>query len=89
MRLNTEKKQLIADYIKSSKYPVSTFRLRRRFRTPQRFINAYLYNHENMKHLTDPIRVGNLKQRLNLWTWTNVADKPRMKIQLINTSQMD
>lgn len=89
MKLSTEKKQLIVDYIKSAKYPVSTYRLRKRFRTPQRFINAYLYSHENMRHLTNPICVGNLKQKLNLWTWTNVADKPRMKIQLINTSQME
>ena len=89
MNLNSTKKQLITDYIQSSKYPVSSCNLRRRYRISQRLINGYLHTHNNITHLSNPLQVGCLKQSLNLWTWKNIADKPRMKIQLINTTKMD
>ncbi len=76
-------------YIKSNKnYPVSTKNLRRVYRFKKNAINGFLSNQSEIEYLNDGSCVGSGKNKLTLWRVRNTDGKPRMKIQLINTSSL-
>jgi len=87
--ITTEEGAKILDYIKSNRnYPVSTKNLRRIYRFKKNAINGFLSNQSEIEYLNDGSCVGSGKNNLTLWRLRSADGKPRMKIQLINTSSL-